>query len=88
MRLNTPQPTRTMLEDTEAFREAVSEHVDRALQTIFGLPVVATDAVAEGEILCGSFPQPERDNMTLEEYAAQCAKYFTKIKLTDGEIRN
>lgn len=49
--------------------------------SIFGFPVVETDAVAEGEVLFGSFPPPERDNMTLKEYAEQSAKHFTKIKL-------
>lgn len=52
-------------------------------QTIFGLPVVVTESVAEGEILLGSMPIPEHDNMTLDEYAAQCAKSFIKVKLSD-----
>lgn len=84
MKLNTPPPTRTMLEDTEVFRKAIGEHVEQELQTIFGLPVVVTDAVPPRTALFGSYPKPERDNMTLEEYAAQCAKHFTKIKLSDG----
>lgn len=87
MKLNTPLPTRTMLEDTEVFRKAIGEHVEQELQTIFGLPVVVTDAVPPGTALVGSYPKPERDNMTLEEYAQQCARYFTKIKIEDSETK-
>lgn len=50
-------------------------------QPIFGLPVVVTDAVPSGTALIGSYPAPERDNMTLEEYAQQCAKHFAVLKL-------
>ena len=34
MKLNTPPPTRTMLEDTEVFRKAVAEHVEQELQAV------------------------------------------------------
>ena len=48
--------------------------------TIWGFPVVVTDTLPKGTALVGSFPEPERPDMTLEEYAAQCAKHFAKIK--------
>jgi hypothetical protein len=50
-------------------------------QTIFGLPVVVTDAVPPETALIGQYPKPERDNMTLDEYAQQCAKYFAVLKM-------
>lgn len=52
-------------------------------QTLFGLPIVINENMHadQHEILVGSFPRPERADMTLDEYAAQCARYFTKIRL-------
>lgn len=52
-------------------------------QAIFGLPVVITDAVPRGTVMIGSYPKPERDNMTLEEYAQQCAKRFAVLRIED-----
>jgi len=65
----------------------VSAMKEAQTQTLFGLPVVVTDAVAPGTALVGSFPPPERDNMTIQEYAEQCAKYWYKLRIED-EARN
>ena len=43
--------------------------------------MVVTDAVSPGTALIGGYPKPERDNMTLEEYARQCAKHFAVLRL-------
>jgi hypothetical protein len=45
-----------------------------------GFPVHITDALEQDEILLGSYPKPERPNMTPSEYVEQCARYFVKLK--------
>lgn len=57
-------------------------------QTLWGLPVVVTDSVPEGTALVGSFPEPERPDMTIEEYAEQCAKYWYKLRIQHEASQN
>lgn len=50
--------------------------------------MVVTDTVTPGTALVGSFPKPERDDMTIREYAEQCAKYWYKLRVEDEARKN
>lgn len=57
-------------------------------QTLFGLPVVVSDEITPGTALVGSFPTPERESMTVEEYAEQCARYWYKLRVEHEAANN
>lgn len=50
-------------------------------KSIFGIPVVIGNWFAPNQIWFGSWPKPERDPMTIEEYAEQCAPYWVRADL-------
>lgn len=54
-------------------------------QEVFGLPIEITDAIGPGTAIVGYYPKPERPNMSIDEYAAQCARHFTKMRLEPEE---
>ena len=59
-------------------------------KTLFGFPVVITDAVPQGEIVCGRFPTPEeiREHGSYEKAIQAQAREWTIIKgiaVDDGD---
>ena len=58
------------------------------MTSLWGFPVVVTDTVSEGTALVGSFPEPERANMTVKEYAEQCTKYWYKLRIQHDAQNN